>query len=677
MRKRLFRLFTLLLLVGLALGTRYGDVVLYTADWLFAAAVALLFAAFCIWWLPDHPLVSLSTDWTSLFLPVALVALTLLSPYKYGAEVEAAKLGAALLLAFMVLNLVQERADLQFYMNGILFLGVGMAAVSFAYYMAAMSPLFYFTPLWSRNLAYHFVVNGQLWGLWQYHNSFGGFLALCMLLSFGMATGDKRRDWRFLYDACAGFLMMVLYLTTSRGAFLTGALGLVALVLLAPRGWRRRVLLRVLVVAASAAAITFLNRVTWATAELNAEKGVALGTFVTGGADQSNQTRVHLVVLALRLFKGHALAGTGLGTFPQAWTVTEWVPDVARRIDPHSFFFRFLAETGLLGTVAVFAWIVRRGLLGLDRVFGSREDMAVTGLWAGAFTYFLHMCMDVDYVYAVAPAILFFCLALLSTRTVTYDLLGRHDRQQMVRRRRVTCLVAAGLSLLLVLVPLQRGVASLYALQTGGLDTVTKIERLTDATVRDPGNDMYWDLLGSAYAQSLSGGVTSPVTDAARSAYLQARDLAPADYRPWWNLGMLEINLKSPQAVTYLEQTEKLYPTLAAIKGWLALSYVYVSGDAAKAEAKAAEAVAITPGDPYAVTAQGLCALARGETATAKELLTTVVKQGFTNKFAYFGLSLCYRAIGDPAMERAELVYSRRINPNLVEAMARLRDLSH
>jgi hypothetical protein len=32
--------------------------------------------------------------------------------------------------------------------------------------------------------------------------------------------------------------------------------------------------------------------------------------------------------------------------------------------------------------------------------------------------------------------------------------------------------------------------------------------------------------------------------------------------------------------------------------------------------------------------------------------------------------------VGDTAMERTELVYSRRINPNLVEAMARLRDLS-
>jgi hypothetical protein len=68
MRKRLFMLSALLCLVGLALGTRYGDVVLYATDWLSAAAVALLFAAFCIWWLPDHPLVSLSTDWTSLLL---------------------------------------------------------------------------------------------------------------------------------------------------------------------------------------------------------------------------------------------------------------------------------------------------------------------------------------------------------------------------------------------------------------------------------------------------------------------------------------------------------------------------------------------------------------------------------------------------------------------------------
>jgi hypothetical protein len=74
--------------------------------------------------------------------------------------------------------------------------------------------------------------------------------------------------------------------------------------------------------------------------------------------------------------------------------------------------------------------------------------------------------------------------------------------------------------------------------------------------------------------------------------------------------------------------------------------------------------------------AQAFCALARGETAGAKELLTGVASQGFTNTFAYYGLSLCYRAVGDTAMERTELVYSRRINPNLVEAMARLRDLS-
>jgi O-antigen ligase/Flp pilus assembly protein TadD len=668
-------LLTLLLLVGLAVGTRYGDVVLYTADWVFAAATLAVFAAWCFWWLPDHPLVSLSTDWSSLLLVVAVIALTLLSPYGNGAQVEAAKLGAALLLAVMVLNLVQERGDLQFYLNGILFLGVGMAAVSFAYYMAAMSPLFYFTPLWASNLQYHFVVNGILWGLWQYSNTFGGFLALGTLLAVGMATADKRRDWRLLYDACASFLLMVLYLTTSRGAFLTGAIGLIALILLAPRGWKGRVLLRVLIVGAAAAGFTVLNRVTWATAVLNADKGAALGTFVTGGADQSNDTRLHLMVFASHLFREHLWTGTGLGTFPHAWTINEWVRDSSRRIDPHSFFFRFLAETGLLGTVPLFAWIARRGLHGLDRVFGSRKDMAVTGLWAGTFAFFLHMCMDVDYVYAVAPVVLFFCLALLSTRIVTYDMLSRDDRRTMVRQRRVPCLVAGGLALLLALTPIQRGVASLYALRLGGLDPVTKAERLTDAVVRDPGNDMYWNLLGGAYVSMLSGGVTGPATDAARSAFVQARTLAPEDYRPWWSQGMLELNLKNAEALTCLRQAERLYPTLAGIKGWLALAMVYVGDDVQGAEAKAAEALAITQGEPYAVTAQAFCALARGETARAKELLNGVARQGFTNTFAYYGLSLCYRAVGDTAMERSELIYSRRINPNLVEAMARLRSL--
>ena len=295
-------------------------------------------------------------------------------------------------------------------------------------------------------------------------------------------------------------------------------------------------------------------------------------------AIKANDTRVHLIVLALRLFRDHVLAGTGLGTFPQAWTVTEWVHDVSRRIDPHSFAFRFLAETGLLGTVPLFAWIARRGLRGLDRVFGSREDMAVTGLWAGTLAFFLHMCMDVDYVYAVAPVVLFFCLALLSTRTVTYNVFGRDDRRTMVRRRRIPCLVAGGLALVIALAPIQRGIASLYALRLGGLETATKTRRLTDAVVLDPGNDMYWNLLGATYAGALAGGVTGPVTDAARSAFARAQKLVPADYRAWWSQGMMELNLKSPAALTCLKEAERLYPTLAGIKGWLALAMVYVDG---------------------------------------------------------------------------------------------------
>jgi tetratricopeptide (TPR) repeat protein len=330
----------------------------------------------------------------------------------------------------------------------------------------------------------------------------------------------------------------------------------------------------------------------------------------------------------------------------------------------------------VLGTVAVFGWIARRGVRGLDRVLGSREDMGITGLWAGTLAFFLHMCIDVDYVYAVAPVLLFVCLALLSTRTVTYNLLSRDDQRSMTSRRRIPCLIAGGLALVLAMAPIQRGAASLYALRLGGLDGPVKAQRLTDAVARDPGNDMYWNMLGSTYARMLAGGVTGPATEAARSAFVRAQNLVPDDYRAWWSQGMMELNLKSPAALTCLRQAERLYPTLAGIKGWLALAMVYVEGNVAGAEAKAAEALAINVGDQYAAVAQAFCALARGETAGAKELLTTVAKQGFTNTFAYYGLSLCYRAMGDTEMERGQLTYSRRINPNLVEAMARLRELS-
>ncbi|MGB9578388.1 MAG: hypothetical protein ACPL3S_03885, partial [Halothiobacillaceae bacterium] len=66
-----------------------------------------------------------------------------------------------------------------------------------------------------------------------------------------------------------------------------------------------------------------------------------------------------------------------------------------------------------------------------------------------------------------------------------------------------------------------------------------------------------------------------------------------------------------------------------------------------------------------------------GDPARARDLVLPVVKQSFSNKWAYYLLALVYHATGDTAMERTELLYSQRVNPNLVKAMARLRALSH
>ncbi len=672
MKKQLFQWSTLLCLIVLALATRWGDVAVFIADWWFAAAVVVLFAAFCIWWIPGHGLAHLSLDWSSFLFIGAFLLLTILSPYRYGAQVEAAKLGAAFLLAFMVLNLVQDHEDLQFYMNGILALGVGMAAIVFVYYIAALSPATLLAALHTRNLYYHFVVNGQIWGLWQYPNTYAGFVDLCVLLAFGMAAAEQQTRPRILYDACAGFLLMVLYLTGSRGAFLTAFIGFIALILLTPRSSRGRMLLRIFAVGAAAVVAIVADPLTKTTTMFNIGKSKSLGKFVAGQGNTSLQTRLHMLVLATHIFKSHPWAGTGLGTFGQQWTAVEWKLDNARRIDPHSFFFRFLAETGILGTVPLFAWIVRRGICGLDHVRGSQNDMAVTGLWAGTLTFFLHMCMDVDYVYAVVPAILFFCLALLASRK-TAGAVVQTEPGPLSLPKRMVCLVAAGLALLVALLPLtQRGIGSLYADAADRTDTA---KQLSIATTWDPGNDVYWNELGNAQTALLKGGVTGPATAAARAAFRRACVLAPDDYRAWWNLGMLELSLKDPDAVTCLERAEQLYPTLAEIKGWAAVARIYVNGDTAGAEAIAAKAFALAPGQAYAVTAQGFCALKQKDYRRALTLFSSATTRDASNRFAYFGLSLYYRATHDPQMERTELLTSRNVNPNLVEAMKRLREL--
>lgn len=678
MKKQCFQWLTLFCLIILALATRWGDTVIFMDDWWFAAAVAVLFAAFCIWWLPAHRPARLSLDWTALLFIGTFLLLALLSPYRYGAQVEMAKLGAAFLLAFMVLNLVQDRQDLQFYLSGLLALGVGMALIAFLYYIAALSPALATSALHLRNLYVdHFVESGQIWGLWEYPNTYAGFVDLCLLLALGMAAEEKQRGQRLVYDACAAFLLMILYLTGSRGAFLTAFIGAVALLLLTPRSARWRMLLRMLGTGLVAAIAVVADPLTKTTTAFNIGKSESMGKFISGQGNTSLQTRFHMMHIAARIFAKHPLAGSGLGTFGQQWTATEWRLDNARRIDPHSFFFRFLAETGLLGTVPLFAWIARRLAQGLRFPKDAPRDMGMAGLWAGTLAFLLHMCVDVDYVYAVVPAILFFCLALIAARAPAVAA-PQQAEEPLPIGRRLTALVAGGLALCLAVLPLaQRGIGSIYATEAEGRSVTEQVTMYSIATVWDPGNDIYWNSLGSDQSALLRGGVSGTVTAAARTALRTAITLAPGDYRPWWNLGMLEINLKDPDAVTCLEKAEQLYPTLAGIKGWLALAYIYAGGESAKAQAMATQTFVLAPQQAYALAAQGFCALKQGDPQRAMQLFTSAIRYDGANRFAFFGLSLCYRAAGNTAAERAQLQLSQDVNPNLVEAMARLRALMH
>lgn len=154
---------------------------------------------------------------------------------------------------------------------------------------------------------------------------------------------------------------MALLLTQTRGAWLA------ALVAAAVLGvvWRRAMV--VVVVGVVGAAILVAVSADWA-AVIRERALSVIGPQASGAAFDSSVIRVALALSAWSMFVAHPLTGIGLKTFAMALPyyaptglplAVEMGPDrVLTPIEgPHSTYLSLLAETGLIGAVAVVGWI--------------------------------------------------------------------------------------------------------------------------------------------------------------------------------------------------------------------------------------------------------------------------------------------------------------------------------
>jgi hypothetical protein len=207
-----------------------------------------------------------------------------------------------------------------------------------------------------------------------YANALGIYAAVGILLAIGLALTVRPPTVRLVCLAPLGILAPSLYLTDSRAAELSLALGLVVLVRFG------RPIPRLLTAAIGAGAAVAVAAV--AVAIAHQEHNLTARLF---GAN-----RPHYWHVAWHEVRLNPWLGSGAGTFDRYWLLYRPVSSFAR--DAHSLYLETLAELGPVGLALL---LVALGLPLL--VLRHRRDPLLATAAAGYAAYLLHTGVDWDW----------------------------------------------------------------------------------------------------------------------------------------------------------------------------------------------------------------------------------------------------------------------------------------
>jgi O-antigen ligase len=182
-----------------------------------------------------------------------------------------------------------------------------------------------------------------------------------------LRSGGKGKIFTFV---AGGFTANTVVATRSRAAFLAAIVGIIAALILAPKGGRKRLWPLVIMGALGSLVLVdarFMERMRTLKAD-EREK------------DESAQSRLRVWKGGMNMIRDHPLMGVGPSNFPAY--IGHYVPEEAGR-DAHQTYLRCTAELGLLGLI-LFTFLIVNAFRTLARIRRS-----VAG-WADAEDYTWH-----------------------------------------------------------------------------------------------------------------------------------------------------------------------------------------------------------------------------------------------------------------------------------------------
>ena len=347
---------------------------------------------------------------TPLDLPlIALFVLAVISSFssiEWHAGLHALmKLANYIILYFIIVNTIRERAQVRRVAYTIMGVGTFLALFGMVKYLGEVCP-----PWWDYG-----TLHKGFSATYGNHNHLAGYLEMTIPITIGLLIA-VRKGW---VKALCGFslflLCMALTLTLSRGGWISGilALGFMLIVYLIKTKKEYR---GIMVVAISVTTIVVL------TVLASTQVTERLETLTHGEDDPSWKGRTAVASATLDLIGDYPLLGTGPGTFPIAFTPYRPAGLNAKYLQAHNDYLHFISETGIL-TVGIILWLmVATFWSGIRKIMttNSRLTLGITlGSLGGIVAIMVHSVSDFN-LHLMANAILFTVLAGLMMAEVKH-----------------------------------------------------------------------------------------------------------------------------------------------------------------------------------------------------------------------------------------------------------------
>ena len=186
---------------------------------------------------------------------------------------------------------------------------------------------------------------GSFYPLGYNHNLLSEALIAIIPIAFIFYYREKDVLKRYLYLASIVFMAGITFLTFSRAGWLALLVEAIVFFIFLYRQKISRDMYKILSWLFAVALIPF---------------GIILYYLnSTPIAQGSNLNRIKLIEIALDLFKHHPFFGAGVGTFYKSVEQIRWyIIEYGGALDAHGMFFKVLSETGILGTVAFFGFLI-------------------------------------------------------------------------------------------------------------------------------------------------------------------------------------------------------------------------------------------------------------------------------------------------------------------------------